>query len=220
MTGTEFLENINSIDDDLIFGAEYGEYRPRARVIKRLALAACLCLAVGSALLIPNLRKDPLDGYEKVTISVSWAHSYGSVQELTEASDLIAWVKITGERDGGDLMQSISSTVFTAKVKELIYGDGEETVDIIMTGRVDRKEKIICEVADDPLMHKNDEYLIFARKNESGTYTILGGPQGRYVVDNDRVYSLCDKLCAANSEAEIAGDNPDDFIETVKACIA
>lgn len=53
MTGSDFLENINNIDDDLISEAE-NWVRPKARKMRILVeaanAAACLCLVIGLAL--------------------------------------------------------------------------------------------------------------------------------------------------------------------------
>lgn len=50
MNGTEFLENINYLDDDLISGAEnwvYPHVHKKRYIIGAAALTACLCLTVG-----------------------------------------------------------------------------------------------------------------------------------------------------------------------------
>jgi hypothetical protein len=59
-----------------------------------------------------------------------------------------------------------------------------------MTGKNDENGKV--EIADDPLMTTGEKWLIFARLNDSGTYTILSGPFGRFSYDekNNTVTSL------------------------------
>ena len=64
MTGLEFIENINYVDDDLVFEAENWA-RSKARRIRHTVgagiLAACLCLTVGSAINLAKEKNDPLD---------------------------------------------------------------------------------------------------------------------------------------------------------------
>ena len=43
---------------------------------------------------------------------------------------------------------------------------------------------------EDPLMANDNEYRIFGRKNELGTITILGGPQGRFSYTNGQINNL------------------------------
>ena len=79
-------------------------------------------------------------------------------------------------------------TMYRAEVLHEIYVEKARDVEIVMTGGI--VDKTIHELADDPLMVVWDTFLIFARKNTSGTYTILSGSQGRFVVKDNRVSSL------------------------------
>lgn len=186
-----------------------------------ISLAAVCSLMCGCS---QRSDKDPLDGYNKVYMQASWIYAYKGVKELcgTNDLDLIARVKISGskqENRNGFLM-----TVFTANVEELIYGNAENTVDVIMAGGVDHESKTIFEVSDDPLMQKDDEFIIFARKNESGTYTVLGGPQGRFVIDKDNVFPLVDYYSQSNmTKTQTAekdnGKSITDFIEEIRSYI-
>ncbi len=169
-----------------------------------------------------NSSNDSLEGYEKVSMHASWEYAYKDIEELTDSSDLIARVRIT---DGEKIDRNgITMTEFSANVEDLILGSGEETVDILMTGGINHNTKQIFEISDDPLMQTDDEFIIFARKNTSGTYTVLGGPQGRFVIDNDLVYPLSHiasrsvEINAQNS-ADNSGKNIDDFISEVRSYI-
>lgn len=155
-----------------------------------------LCLWIACTLVL-TACVNPDDGnLTKAVMNASWIYNYASVQELTENSDLIACICVKGMEsyeDGG-----IVKTKYQAEVTQCIYGEEQKTVEIVMTGGV--MGKTLYEVADDPLMDSNDTFIIFARKNTNGTYTILSGPQGRFVLENDAVYSLNE----ANSEVERA----------------
>ncbi len=129
--------------------------------------------------------------YEKVLLDASWEYNYSDIEELSNNSDIIAVINIDEfEIDDSYSGLDIIMTKYNASIQELIYGDYEEEIEIIMTGGFDEDEKIIYEIVDDPLMNINDEYLIFAKKNNDGTYRILSGSQGRYVIENNEIYSL------------------------------
>lgn len=168
--------------------------------------------------------KNPFDGYETVSMHASWCDYYGGIEDLCKAEnlDLIARVKIDNgkQEDKNGLMM----TTFAANVEELIYGSDEDIVNIIMTGGVDHDNKTIYEISDDPLMQKDDEFIIFARKNESGTYTVLGGPQGRFIIESDTVYPLRDMISQPNvAKANVAdkdgGKSVAEFVEEIRSYI-
>lgn len=69
---------------------------------------------------------------------------------------------------------------------------------IYMTGGID-SEGYSLQMEEDPLMKSNEEFLLFARENDDGTFTILGGPQGRFIYDNGRLTSLGVKKAKSRS---------------------
>lgn len=170
-----------------------------------------------------NSAQISLDGYEKPLLLASWDYKYSGVEELSSDCDIIAKVKVTSQTNGPKMTSRLMSTIFTAKVEDLIYGFDEKEIDIFMTGGIDHDQKIIWEISDDPLMNIGDEFIVFADKNEDGTYTILGGPQGRFVIDNDCIYSLTEYNSAESAEGinvlAVGGENLNDFIEEVKSYI-
>lgn len=135
---------------------------------------------------------------ERVAMHASWAYNFRDVQDLTENSDLIAYVSVASMESYKE--SGIAKTKYVARVIDELHGEGAETVEIVMTGGI--IDKILYELDDDPLMEINDRFLIFARKNTTGTYTVLSGSQGRLVMKDDRVYSL-------NAiDSEVARANP------------
>lgn len=198
----------------------------KQNIIKVCSAASVFCLAavIWVGVWHNGAKQDIFEGYKTIAMNASWTDYYGSIKELCEADSLglIARVKIG---DGiHENRYGFNMTVFTAKVEDLIYGSCEDNVDIIMTGWVDHDTKTIYEISDDPLMQKGDEFIIFARKNESGTYTVLGGPQGRFVIDSDNVYPLCEWSTRFDAEkSHIEGNNDgksiDDFVEEIRSYI-
>lgn len=162
------------------------------------------------------------NGYEKVSLSASWAYNYGSVQELAKSCDLAAYVTIKDMKpDNRYSSYGITTTIYTAEISESIYGEQKGDIQIIMTGGIRDSEKKIYEVTDDPLMQINDEYFIFAKKNEDGTYTILSGSQGRFEIVDETVYSLnvCNdqvKKSNLDSNIKIDGQSKEEFYTQIK----
>jgi len=143
--------------------------------IVAMAIIAVICIMLNK----PEPHKEYL--------STSWMYGYADVEELTAHSDLIALIKVNGllETVGG----SIPASVFEVNVTDGILGcTTGDVISIYMTGGKTGNQ--IFEVKSDPLMKKGQEFLIFARKNQDGTYTVLGGPQGRLVYANGLLNSL------------------------------
>lgn len=168
-------------------------------------------------------KKTSMENYEKVSMSASWAYGYGSIEEMTQSSDIVAIIKVTDSEC--EPKNGIHFTNYTAQVKQLICGNDEKEIKLHMTGGVDDDEKKIYELNDDPLMQIGDEFLIFARKNQDKTYTILTGTQGRYIIKDDCVYPLNDHTVTVKSIKERAkvtanGENIEDFVELVKSYTA
>lgn len=140
-----------------------------------LAIIAMICIYIKS------------NETEKVYMSASWIYGYADVEDLTSHSDLIALVKVN------KLSQSIEgkvpASVYDVTVMDGILGcENDEIVSVYMTGG--KKGKQVFEIKSDPLMKKGQEFLIFAQKNQDGTYTVLGGPQGRLVYSKGMLNSL------------------------------
>lgn len=132
----------------------------------------------------------------EIVMGASWARSYKTIEELVCDSDFIGLVEITKNNridtfnsglDGDD--SNLFLTTFSAKVLDPIVADADE-IEIVMTGKND--ENGLYQLSDDPLMSEGEKWFIFARKNDSGSYTILSGPHGRFSYNekNDTLTSL------------------------------
>lgn len=150
---------------------------------KVLIICGLMTLLVAFLCVVAMLDTKP----QKEYISASWSYGYADVEELTEHSDLIALVKVNGLIKTLD--KSVPASVYSVTVTDPILGcEKDEEISIYMTGgEIDGQ---IFEVDTDPLMEKNQEFMIFARKNEDGTHTILGGPQGRLLYEDGVLNSL------------------------------
>ncbi len=188
-----------------------------------MKMSLILSIIILSALMFGCSEKnETVNEYEKVLLSASWTYNYESVEELSKSSDLIAIVKVKGmKNDDTYSAYAVKLTIYDVEIKQLIYGEYEGDIKVVMTGGIDEAEKKIYEIADDPLMMENEEFLIFANQNKDGTYTILSGPQGRFEIKNERIYSLniSNEQVKNNnhdSNVKVYGEEKEDFIKKIK----
>ena len=82
-----------------------------------------------------------------------------------------------------------SATNPEVTVTEAVYGcEDKQIIRITMQGG--RAKYAICIVPTDPLMEPGQEFLIFANKNEDGTYSILNGEEGRFLYEDGLLTAL------------------------------
>ncbi|MGD9676976.1 MAG: hypothetical protein AB7V16_01255 [Vulcanibacillus sp.] len=142
----------------------------------------------------------------------SWNYSYKDIQEISEKSDVIAIVSVIGT-NRKYMEQGIPFTEYNVEVVTPIYGSEKgEILTILMTG-MENDDKII-EIIDDPLMKAGEEFLIFCWQNDNGTYTILGGPQGRLEYQNGRLNSL-----NPNFNINIVNAGAEELINEIKSYV-
>lgn len=152
-------------------------------------------------------------------LSASWEYNYKDIEEISEASDFIALVKVDCIEDSFT-DTGIPYTEFKVDIVTPIYNAEEgESVTILMTGGETKDE--IIEIEDDPLLQPGDEILIFCQQNTNDTYRIISGPQGRLVYNNGELNSLNivnERVKKANSSSNITIKNEDanELIRQVK----
>lgn len=154
---------------------------------------------------------------EKVFIHSSYTKNYENLEELVNSSDCIAIVEVN---DNGTQIgyTPLPETIFTAEIKKPIFNceKGDEIKLYMIAGK---KDNVIYEKADDPLMKSGEKYLIFAKKNSDGTYTTLTGTQGRMEYKNGKISTLnvVNGQVKANSDSSIKiyNDSEEDMIEKI-----
>jgi len=165
-----------------------------------------------------------VNDYETQYISASWAYNYADIEEISQDSDIIALIKVKGPNDTYEI-NNIPFTQFDVEIIMPIYGASlGEKLNIVMTGGYS-EENVTVVILDDPLLKKNEEFLIFARQNEDGTVTILSGPQGRLIHTNGKLNSLTPANSAAHSANEysnikVYNADLEDIISEIKAALA
>lgn len=169
-------------------------------------LLLVLAVGTGGAVLWRNTAKEKETEY----LSASWSYHYADIEEISQASDLIALVRVT-ETEDTVVEYGIPYTTFSVEVLTPVYNAEEGgSFTIYMTGG--ETEDKIMEIADDPLLREGDEVLVFCRQNPDGTYQILSGPQGRLVYSDGKLNSINvvnERAAAANTASNIKVQNAD-----------
>ncbi len=155
-------------------------------------------------------------------IQASWSYAYSDVQELADKSDLIikgkviSSVTLENEFSNNDLI----FTSHTVEVIEVVKGYVEtKNIEIYQTGG--ETKNVFSSVVDDPLFKEGDIMVLFLRKSDTvvNRYIVLGGPQGRFMVNDDAVYSMSEYLDQSDSitsRMKTNGISYADFINQIK----
>lgn len=156
---------------------------------KKIILSISVIAVVTICILGINGLVNNNKGNQEVSyLSASWNYNYNDIQEISTDSDLIAIVQVNKLISESQEV-GIPYSTFEVEVIDPVYGcEKGETFPLYMTGSENDKKKI--EIIDDPLLEVGQEFLIFTKKNEDGTYKILSGPQGRLEYKDGKLNSL------------------------------
>ena len=180
-------------------------------IISFFALVSVIGASVYYTSAQSNLKK------KTIYMTASWSYNFSSIEEISNESDIIALVNVNDVKESGE-MSGVPYTIYNAEVIKPVYGaELGDIIPIIMTG----SEESGMEIMDDPLLKKNEKFLIFARINEDGTVTLLGGPEGRLKYKNGKLNSLqvvIDRVKKSNPYMSIKVENADSdtLIEEIK----
>lgn len=173
-------------------------------VVTLIAIGILLCILFFGI----SWKRSP----EYISMSASWIYGYADVADLTVHSDIIALIHVNGldSSQGG----RVPSSIYSVTVKEGLLGceSGDELLIFMSGAKVDNQ---IYEVTTDPLMQKNQEFLIFAQKNADGTCTVLGGPQGRLLYKNEKVSSLHNTALPHANRSTATAESDNDIYEGI-----
>lgn len=124
----------------------------------------------------------------------SWAEGYGSIQEMSSASALVVVGRVEGSKQeerqmsGGPLPFTDFEVVVDRTLKGGLAAGAHITVH--QTGGI-QPDGSTMEIFDDPLFATGSQYLLFLKRDQAtGRYFVAGGPEGRFVVDGERVVPL------------------------------
>ena len=170
-----------------------------------LALGALLLIVSTLGLGIQQLTKPPALTSNIQYMLVGWAVGYRSIEDMAQASevDVIARGVIKDvEYEGFGITTAKSKYLF--KPHWIIKGlSTARPVWIHQTGGLTPLGETYMPLGD-PLMQVGDELILFLheRTSEPDTYWVAGGPQGRFVVQGGRVYSIGEVYESSNEHVQ------------------
>jgi hypothetical protein len=121
-----------------------------------------------------------------VSISASYAGSFGNFAELYAASDMIALGEIDRVIEVTSGHGSIFFTRFTFRIEKTIKGEVVGEVILNITGSPDISGS---DLGEDPIFKPGERYVLFLHEYEEGRFYSMG-PWGRYKIIDGRVYSM------------------------------
>jgi hypothetical protein len=153
-------------------------------------------------------------------LDASWAVSFDNVQDLSKSADLIVIGSVESSRSSQDTFAGGASLIFTDfdfSASEVIKSQKDQ-ISIVIHQTGGKAAGKVQELGDDPLFQSGVKYLLFLKYDPaSRQYAVLGGPDGRFIVENDSVFSLSAKY--PNREIDDLGivNQP---VAAIKASIA
>jgi hypothetical protein len=169
----------------------------------------------------------PKDNTKPTELSVSWAEAYPNIESLVKKAELIVIGTVNSSHSYLGLKgTTIPYTDHEVIIEVALKGSiNSTTITIVQTGgTLDGKTYV---VHDDPLLTEGQRIIVFLRKAIPGPdfagpvkerYTILGGPQGRFLIIDGLVYSVGDIHQAARSLTLIIQGRPlTEFVTYVEA---
>jgi hypothetical protein len=130
--------------------------------------------------------------------------------------------KETGQTLGG--LPGNPVTDYAIQVSKVIKGDAPKGDKLVVSqpgGHVELPTypggptlKRTLQFEDDPLMEHGQEHVFFLKKAEDGAYFVVGGPQGRFQVNNGKIKSV-DGRSAVGKQHD--GEDADSFAAKVAA---
>ena len=127
------------------------------------------------------------DSHAPVTthLSVSWAVEYRDLGSLKKASDLVVNGAITGVA-ASTTNRGIPFTDFNVTEISVIYDPRSRGVvtSLVLHQTGGTVNGQMLQVDDDPLFQVGDNVILFLHEFSPGHFYVVGGPTGRFVVDN------------------------------------
>jgi hypothetical protein len=121
-------------------------------------------------------------------LNASWAESYTSVGQMSAHADAVV-VGSVAKQLQTTVKDGIAYTDFYFHVDSWIKGTAQQAdVQIHQTGGV--ADGVPQEVSGDPLLQVGQHSVLYLRQYEAGKYYIMGGPTGRFLVQDGKVSAL------------------------------
>jgi len=190
---------------------------------KYLLIALAFVLVITSTII--SCKEIPPQSNNNVQqkISVSWADGAPDMQGLFTTADAVVVGKI------GKVVDETNELLGESRFGKnyMYYTDFEFIVEANLKTEVKNNSIIIHQIGkagtqeleDDPLFQSGDSYVLFLREYEPGKFTVLGGPQGRFKIVNDKTYSMNYVYSGNNiqlsAETQINGVSKAEFLQSL-----
>lgn len=169
----------------------------------------------------------PISDFEECEVTEStpfYLDNYKNIEELSAESTLV--VKgtivetISYEKQIGTLGKRTNPFIYTnvtVRVSDVIKGETEykDLKFRIQGGKVDTR---IMLMGENPFIKKDSEVILFLTKYQDNLVTVMGGPQGRFHIQDSKVYSIgeYDEYAAESTKAlHQNGETLERFIQEI-----
>lgn len=176
----------------------------------RTAAAAGLVLVVSVAL-SGCAQDDRAEGADATSSMQSWAHSYPTLAEMAEASDLVARTTVVAVQGWESPEGGASWTEYRVRLDQPVKPSTGAPTEVVVkqTGAAEDPWPSSV-VLGDPLMVVGDEAVLFLTAHDGG-YHVSGGPTGRIAIDGEALTYL------PESSLEERPDDATDLLARVAA---
>jgi hypothetical protein len=185
-----------------------------------LVVITCLCLEANTTTDVDTDIK---------YMSASWPKRYSSISELAndDRVDLIISGTVVDSQEYQKYAKNgpgwYMKTNYTISINSIHYGKfDEKVIQVHQTGG--HREDVLIMFIEDPLMAIDDEYVLFLHKYTSDEYYVVGGPQGRFVINDELIYSLGeftknDEVSSLTHNLDTGGVKIDKFVSLLNLSI-
>ena len=107
-----------------------------------------------------------------------------TTDKLTTQAEVVAVGKVKETKSEWDEFHSSIRTRVTLSVDEYLKGSGGNTFDVYVPGgEVDGVGELYTHMAR---FKKDEEVVVFARKDQKNRYRVSGGDQGKFIIEKDQ----------------------------------
>ncbi len=151
-----------------------------------MLLSACFVIGLLGATMVSGQTSSTQSGSTSRQAAGVHKSPRLTAEQLTDQSDVIAVGKVTSLRSEWNKEQTRIYTHVTLSVDEFLKGSEAQNVLTIahLGGEVGRVGELYSETAT---FQKNEEVMVFAKKDPKGMYRVTGADQGKISVMTDKL---------------------------------
>ena len=152
-------------------------------------------------------------GVQVISLDASWAKIYHSFTDLKHDADLVVQGTVTRVlQTTAPTSGTPPSTDFQFTVSRVLQDPAHRlqgtTLTLHQTGA--KVGNTLYQIDDDPLFQVGEQHILFLHEYQPGDYFVLGGPSGRFVIQNGAVKPI------NNEGVSYAGGSLNSFLTQVQ----